>query len=95
MPAGSAEKSPWFLVDKLDLSQRHIAVEIKDNYVPGCISKITASRSRKVIISPSLVLPRVHLKQSTALGAPVQERDPDKLKQAQKRDSQTVRGLEH
>lgn len=44
-----------------------------------------------MIISPYLVLIRV---QGAALEAPVQERDPDKLKQAQKRDSRTVRGLE-
>lgn len=37
---------------------------------------------------------RVHLKQRAALEAPVQDRDPGKLKQAQKRDSQMVWGLE-
>lgn len=70
-------------------------MEIKADYILGCISTIVACRSSKVIISPYSVLTRVHLKQCAALEAPVQERDPDKLLQAQKRDSQMVRGLEY
>lgn len=70
-------------------------MELKADYILGCISMIVACRSRKVIISPYSVLTRVHLKQCAALEAPVQERDPDKLQQAQKRDSQMVRGLEY
>lgn len=95
MPAGSAEKPLRFVVDRLAVSQLYAPMEMKANYTPGCIGKIIASRPRKVIIFPYSVLLSLHLKQCAALAASVQERDPDKLAQAQKRDSQAVRGLMH
>lgn len=83
MPAGS--QNPLVLVDRMAASQLCDPVEMKANYSPGYTSKHTASTPRKGILSLE------------AAPQTVGKRDilTSNLAQAQKRDSLTVRGLEH
>lgn len=84
-----SRKTPMALLNRLAVSQMCAPKEMKANYTPGCTGKIKPADQGKGLF-PLLSAPE-------AAPETVCKRQilTSKLAQAQKRDSQAVRGLEH
>ncbi|PKU44023.1 hypothetical protein llap_5671 [Limosa lapponica baueri] len=90
------EKDLGVLVnEKLNITHQCVLVAQKVNYIPGCIKRSMASRSREVILPlyPALVKP--HWEYCVQLWGPQLKKDMDLLEQVQRRVTKMVRGLEH
>lgn len=67
----------------------------KVNNTPGCIKRAVASREREVVVSLHSALVRSHLECCIQAWSPQHKKDLELLKQVQRRDTKTVRGLQH
>ncbi|GAB0186452.1 hypothetical protein GRJ2_001110500 [Grus japonensis] len=86
------------LVDKkLNMSWQSVLAAQKANCILGCIKRITASRSREVILPLYSTLLRPHLEYCIQLWGPQYRKDMELLEGAtvQRRATKLIRGLEH
>lgn len=89
----SAEKELRVLMgSKPNMSQESA---IAASHILGCISKSTASRSRKVIISLYLSLVRPQLEHCALVWSPQFQRNIEKLERIQRVVMKTMRGLKN